>query len=159
MNIRDELFLVTGSLENARIDHALCGGMAVIVHGYPRLTRDIDLLLREEDLERARNALEKSGYTLPSGVLPFDVGKPTERRVFRVTKVEGNDHMPLELVLVSPFLEDVWKGREKHIVEGKTLCVVSREGLAKMKRAAGRPQDLADLSQLGLEDDESDVER
>ncbi len=27
-----------------------------------------------------------------------------------------------------------------------------REGLAKMKRAAGRPQDEADLSQLGLDE-------
>jgi hypothetical protein len=150
LNIKDELFLVTGALERASIDHALCGGMAVIIHGYPRLTRDIDLLLREEDLERAREALEDLGYTLPSGILPFDLGKPTERKVFRVTKVEGKDHMTLDLVLVSPFLEDVWRGRERHLVEGRTLRVVSREGLAKMKRAAGRPQDLADLSQLGL---------
>jgi len=155
MNIKDELFLVTGTLQKARVDHALCGGIAVIVHGYPRLTRDIDLLLREEDLERARKALEKSGYTLSSGVLPFDIGEPTERRVFRVTKVEGSEHMTLDLVLVSPFLEDVWEGREEHLVEGTTLCVVSREGLAKMKRAAGRPQDLADLSHLGIEQDRS----
>ena len=159
MNIRDELFLVTGTLEKARIEYALCGGMAVIIHGYPRLTRDIDLLLREEDLEQAQKALEKSGYTLPSGTIPFDIGKPTERRVFRVTKVDGQDHMTLDLVLVNPFLEDVWKGREKHLVEDKTLCVVSLEGLAKMKRAAGRPQDLADLSQLGLEGDMSDDEQ
>jgi hypothetical protein len=155
MNLRDELFLVTDTLENARIDHAICGGMAVVVHGYPRLTRDIDLLLREEDLERARSALEKVGYTLSAGILPFDVGKSTERRVFRVTKVEGARYMTLDLVLVSPFLEDVWKGRQKHLVEDRTLYVVSRAGLAKMKRAAGRPQDLADLSQLGLDDDVS----
>ena len=77
--------------------------------------------------------------------------KPTERRVFRLTKVEGNSHMTVDLVLVNPLLEDVWAAREKHLVEGKTLRVVSREGLGKMKRLAGRPQDLADLSQLGLE--------
>jgi hypothetical protein len=41
--------------------------------------------------------------------------------------------------------------REKRIVEGKTLQVVSRKGLAKMKQAAGRPQDLNDLSQLGID--------
>lgn len=157
MNIRDELFLVTGALTDAEVEYALCGGMAVIVHGYPRLTRDIDVLIREEDLERARGVLEKSGYTLPSGILPFDLGKPTERRAFRVTKVEGKDHMTLDLVLVSPFLEDVWRGRERHVVEDRPLYVVSRDGLAKMKRAAGRPQDLADLSQLDRAE-ESDAE-
>jgi len=64
MNLTEELFLVTGTLQAAAVDHALCGGIAVILHGYPRLTRGIDLLLREEDLERARKALEKAGYTL-----------------------------------------------------------------------------------------------
>lgn len=155
MNLKDELFLVTETLDKAGIDHALCGGIAVLIHGYPRLTRDIDILLREEDLQKARSSLEESGYTLSSGILPFDTGKPSERRVFRVTKVAGKDHMTLDLVLVSPFLEDVWLGREEHLVEDRKLRVVSLEGLAKMKRAAGRPQDLADLSQLGLENNGS----
>ncbi len=152
MNLKDELYLVTGTLERGGIEYALCGGIAVIIHGYPRSTRDIDLLIREEDLERARKALESAGYSLPSGMLPFDVGKRTERRVFRVTKARESDCMTLDLMLVSPFLEDVWKSRQKYLIDGRTLCVVSREGLAKMKRAAGRPQDRADLSQLGLDD-------
>lgn len=158
MNLKDELFLVTSTLTDAEIEYALCGGMAVVIHGYPRLTRDIDLLLREDDLDRAQKALAISGYTIPSGLLPFDAGKPNERRVFRITKIEGHDHMTLGLVMVNEFLEDVWEGRETHLVEGQTLCVVSREGLAKMKLAAGRPQDLADLSQMGLGDETSEKE-
>lgn len=154
MNLKEELFLVTDALRDAGIDHALCGGLAVAIHGYPRLTRDIDVLVREEDLDRAREILKVSGYTLSSGMIQFDLGKPTECRVFRVAKVEGEEYLTLDLVLVTPFLEDVLKGREKHLVEGRTLQVVSLEGLAKMKRAAGRPQDRADLSQLGLEQDE-----
>lgn len=50
MNLKDELLLITNTLSAARIDYALCGGVAVAVHGYPRATRDIDLLIREEDL-------------------------------------------------------------------------------------------------------------
>ena len=59
MNIQHELYLVIDTLQRAGIDYALCGGLAVIVHGYPRLTRDIDLLIREEDLVRARSSLKK----------------------------------------------------------------------------------------------------
>jgi hypothetical protein len=151
MNIKQELFLVIDTLQKSGIDHAICGGLAVVIHGYPRLTRDIDLLIREEDLERSRAAVRAVGYTVDSGLLTFDAGTPTEQRLFRVTKVEGEDHLTLDLVLVTAFLEDVWRDREPQQVEQRVLQVVSLEGLAKMKRVAGRPQDLADLSQLGLE--------
>jgi len=88
------------------------------------------------------------GYDLTSGIIPFDTGLATERRVFRVTKVEGRDFLTLDLLLVSPFLQDVWATREEHVVEGRRLRVVSLAGLTKMKRAAGRRQDLADLDYL-----------
>lgn len=152
MQLKDELFLVARTLEDAGIGYAVCGGLAVIIHGYPRSTRDIDLLIQAEDLERARKALERAGYAIASGWLPLDAGEPTEMRVFRLAKVEGGDCMTLDLVLVTPFLEDVWRNRENYLVEGRPLCVVSREGLIKMKRLGGRPQDLADLSELGRAD-------
>ncbi len=151
MNIRQELFLVIDTLQRAGIDYALCGGLAVVVHGFPRLTQDIDLLVREEDLDRARNALRSVGYSVESGILSFEAGTPNEVRLFRVTKVEAEDHMTLDLVLDAPHLRAVWRDRERHQVEDRMLQVVSREGLATMKRMAGRPQDLADLSHLGLE--------
>lgn len=153
MNLKEELFLIADTLTAGSIEYALCGGVAVAVHGYPRATRDIDLLLREEDLERATGVLAGVGYDLAAGVIPFDTGLPTARRVYRVSKVEGGDFLTLVLILVSPFLEDVWADRGRHQVQGKSLDVVSRQGLAKMKRAAGRPQDLADLRALGLEGD------
>jgi hypothetical protein len=153
MNLKDELFLIAGALQNAGIEYALCGGMAVAIHGFPRATQDVDILIRAEDLDRAQQALGVIGYDLPSGIIRFDTGLPTERRLFRVTKVEGREFLTLDLLLLSPFLEDVWHGREWQRVEGRQLQVVSRAGLAKMKRAAGRPQDLADLAQLGLEEE------
>ena len=155
MNLKHELFRVTEALTLAGIDYALCGGLAVAVHGYPRATRDIDILILEGDLDQSRNAMEEIGYTLSSGNIPFDAGQPTERRVFRISKAEDTDILTLDLILVAPFLQDVWEGREEHLVEGKTLQVVSLDGLTKMKHLAGRPQDLADLSQLGVEDDKT----
>lgn len=124
--------------------------MAVSVHGYPRLTRDIVVLIRQDDLEEARRALGAVGYTLDSGMIAFDSGKASEGRLHRVAKTEGTDFLTLDLILVNAFLEDVWRGRERHRLGDRDLQVVSRSGLTKMKRAAGRPQDLADLA--GLED-------
>ena len=150
MNIQQELFLVTGTLQKAGIDYALCGGLAVVVHGVPRLTQDIDLLVREQDLDQIRRTLANVGYTVESGFFSFDAGTPREVRLFRIVKVEGEDYMTLDLILVTPFLEEVWQGRERIQVEQYTLQVISCDGLAKMKSASGRSQDIADLSQLGL---------
>ena len=147
------MFAVIDALRKAGVDYALCGGLAVAVHGYPRATKDMDLLIREADLDRIRKSLEPVGYTVEAGIIPFDIGKPTERRVFRVSKIEGSELMTVDLILVSGFLEEVWSDREKHDLEGSELGVVSLKGLRTMKSIAGRPQDLADLAQLGSERD------
>lgn len=42
MKLEDELLKITDCLDQAGIDYGLCGGLAVVVHGYPRLTKDID---------------------------------------------------------------------------------------------------------------------
>ena len=34
------------ALERAKVPYALCGGLAVALHGFPRATKDIDLLSR-----------------------------------------------------------------------------------------------------------------
>ena len=151
MNLKEELIRVISALKQSRIEYALCGGMAVIIHGYPRATRDIDILIRENDLETVRDTLRDIGYTIDAGIIPFDAGRPTETRVFRTSKVEAGDLLTLDLMLTTPILEEVWDSQEKYLVEGEAISVVSRKGLAKMKRLAGRPQDIADLDALGLE--------
>lgn len=150
LDLKEELRSVTAALHREGIDYAICGGLAVAIHGYPRTTRDIDLLIREENLDRIVAVVKSIGYTLSAGIIPFDTGKPTERRVFRISKTQGEDLLTLDLILVSPFLEDVWAGRSSYQIADQEIQVVSLEGLAKMKRAAGRPQDIADLHQLGL---------
>jgi hypothetical protein len=55
-------------------------------------------------------------------------------------------------LLVTPQVEDVWETRETIDFLGRKLWVVSRGGLVKMKRLAGRPQDLADIERLENEE-------
>lgn len=154
MNLKTELLGVARALHRTEIPYALCGGLAVVVHGYPRLTRDIDLLVQEGDLDRARKALGKVGFTIPGGLIPFDVGKEHERRVFRLSKRIDDELLTLDLVLVPQFLQDVWEDREAYEVESVPIEVVSREGLLRMKRIAARPQDLSDIENLEREGEE-----
>lgn len=60
--------------------------------------------------------------------------------------------LSLNLLLVTPQVEDVWQTREEIDFLGNRLSVVSREGLIKMKRLAGKPQALADVERLANEE-------
>ena len=86
------------------VPYALCGGMAVVLHGYPRLTRDIDLLIRKPDLAAAETALAKAGFTIPGGTIPFGRGGPHERELVRFLKRVDDDLLTVDLLLLPEFL-------------------------------------------------------
>jgi hypothetical protein len=52
VTIYDELRAVLAALDQASVDYALVGGLAVAVWGAPRATKDIDLLVQPADLQR-----------------------------------------------------------------------------------------------------------
>jgi hypothetical protein len=65
MGLYQGLAGVVDALNEAGIDDAVCGGMAVAMHGYARLTKDIDLLVRREDVERILELAAPLGFDLP----------------------------------------------------------------------------------------------
>jgi hypothetical protein len=117
VNLKRELLEVARALDQAGVPYALCGGLAVALHGYPRLTRDIDLLVRPEDLNAARSALAGVGFSIEAGIIPFDAGQPHERRVYRVSKAIGAELLTVDMLLLPAFLQEVWQGRETYEVE------------------------------------------
>lgn len=54
MSLYEELERVVLALDDAGVPHALCGGLAVAVHGHVRATKDIDLVILASDVERAK---------------------------------------------------------------------------------------------------------
>lgn len=57
MNLVDELHAIAAALTEAGIPYAVCGGVAVTMHGATRSTKDIDVLLRPARL-RVRGAAD-----------------------------------------------------------------------------------------------------
>jgi aminoglycoside-2''-adenylyltransferase len=158
LDLYEELAGLIDLLNEAGIDYALCGGMAVVLHGYPRYTKDVDLLVRKEDVERIQRLVAQRGFDLPVARLPFDAGTERERWVHRISKVERGELLSLDLLVVTPVFEAVWLDRQVFDWRGQPIQAVSAEGLAIMKRLAGRRQDLADLENLGLLDEEEGPE-
>ena len=58
------------ALNKAKVKYVVAGGVAVVLHGYHRLTKDLDLvvLLEKKNLEKFFEALKKIGY-IPRGNL------------------------------------------------------------------------------------------
>ena len=146
----EELRSLVAVFNRHKIDFALCGGLAVAAHGVVRATQDIDFLIPEESLDAAYQAAAEVGYNIRGLDISF---KERTVEIRRVSNVVGEDVVSLDLLLVTSHVEDVWQGREEIEFMGQRLFVVSRGGLIKMKRQAGRPQDLADIDRLENETD------
>ena len=143
-----ELHAVADALRAAGVEFALCGGLALAVHGHVRATKDIDLLVPTAHRDAALIALRRAGFDLPAGPMTFGAGTPAERHVQRVSKAVAGALVTVDLILVEPAFATVWAGRLAFERDGARLVVVSREGLVAMKRIAGRAQDIADIEAL-----------
>jgi len=113
------------ALNDNRVRYLVAGGLAVVAHGYLRTTQDIDLVLdlEEDNTRRALKALEELGYN------------PTVR---------------VDLFLTPPFDFEPAYGRAKResLEPDLEITFVGLDDLIAMKRAAGRPQDQADIEKL-----------
>lgn len=148
MNLVDELHAIVNALRAAAIDYAVCGGIAVTIHGATRSTKDIDLVVRREDVDHVTDAIRPLGYKFVALPMVFDEGTPNERHVQRISKIVGADHLMVDLLLA----EAAFTGALDDRIEAKTaegsVSVVSRTTLLRMKQLANRPQDIADLEKL-----------
>lgn len=137
----DELTNLVKSFDEHDIKYAVCGGLAMAIHGFARATLDIDILILSESLEKALEIAASKG---------FDISfKEKAVEVRRVSKIDDEGEvLSLDLLPVTPQVRDVWESKIEMTLDGKDYSIVSREGLIKMKTLAGKPQDLVDIERL-----------
>jgi hypothetical protein len=159
-NLIDELEALVEAFDREGIEYAICGALALGYHGVVRATDDIDVLVSPAQLADAIRVARSVGFDVPARKMTFGLKAGVPRDIQRVSKIDSanGNLLTLDLLVVAPDLEEVWKTRI-HIepVPSKRLVVVSRDGLATMKKIAGRDQDLIDLRNLeraGASDDE-----
>ncbi|HEY8206364.1 MAG TPA: hypothetical protein VIG99_02705 [Myxococcaceae bacterium] len=115
-------------------------------HGHPRATKDLDVWVEPspENAERVLAALREFGAPLGSltvedltspGVT-YQIGVPP-LRIDVLTAIDG----------VADFAA-AWKHRRSTVLDGLPVVTIGRRELLKNKRAAARPQDLADVAAL-----------
>jgi hypothetical protein len=146
--VTDRLQRITRALEEADIAYALVGGQAVALWvatrdpAAVRTTKDVDILLRREDLPRARAAAATVAldyFEVVSVGMFLERSDPNPRKGIHL--LWAGEKVRPEYPLPSPTVD------EREIVEpGKQ--VVSLAGLIRMKLMSNRDQDRVHLRDL-----------
>jgi hypothetical protein len=146
-DLENELLQIRDGLDAESIEYAVCGGLALGIHGFPRYTIDIDLLIRADDYARVEALAERLGFRFRANPMTFAGGATEIRRISKIDPSDGEVLM-LDLLLVTPANEDAWHTRLRLPWHGGSLTVVSREGLIKLKLSRSSEQDLLDIKKL-----------
>lgn len=147
IDLYEELTGIIAALNVAGLEYALCGGTALAVHGVPRATVDIDMLMPTNALAPAGQLLGKRGYHAAGADMSFAGGAIVISRLTR-RDPESEDFLTVDLLHVTPSLREIWDGRQTTRWEGGVLVTVSRSGLMALKRMRGSAQDRADIERL-----------
>ena len=154
LDLYDEFKSIIASLTKRGIDYAVCGGLAMAVHGLARATVDIDLLILAESLEEVKKIAKELGYTIEAMPMTFAKGAVEIRRMSKLDP-EAGDLLALDLLLVTSQIQEAWESRTDAGWEYGKLKVVSREGLIALKSLRASGQDLDDINRLREARDES----
>ncbi len=153
-DIFEEFQKLIAKINQKQIPYAVCGGWALAIHGVPRATVDIDLLVLTENLEQIWHIAEELGYDVEGLPLSFDDGFLEIRRISKIDK-ESKTLFTIDFLLVTEGLTKVWETRENIDFENDKVWTVSREGLIFMKEISGRHKDLGDIESLKELENES----
>jgi hypothetical protein len=63
--VHDTLGRLSKALDEAQIDYAIAGAMAMFLHGFRRFTEDVDVIVTREGLAKVHEVLEGRGYVKP----------------------------------------------------------------------------------------------
>ena len=150
------------ALNSAEVPFIVVGGIAVIHHGYGRLTQDVDLVVQLERVAilRTFTALEAIGYRPAVPVSAEEFADPACRdrwikeKGMKVLKFWSDQHRetPIDVFIDDPFdfQKAITESDLREAAPGLEVRIVSLDTLLEMKASAGRPQDLADIDELNL---------
>lgn len=146
------------ALNKTKVNYLVCGGAAVVLLGFARLTVDLDLIvsLEKENLEKLYNVLIKLNYktTIPIKKEEFI----QKERLFELVGEKNmkvvsfyNSKDPLKVIDIGvnlPKIDEILKKKKRTRVGSLSIPIISIDDLIKMKKDLARKQDLIDVENL-----------
>jgi hypothetical protein len=134
-----------GLLCTNRVRFLVVGAHALAVHGRPRATGDLDLLVEPTvaNARRLRAALTAFGFTA--------LARQSEKFA-EPGRMATLGREPLRIDLLTSIsglsFAQAWRGRVRVVVDGNEVGFLGRREFIANKKAAGRPKDLLDVALL-----------
>lgn len=136
-------------LQKHEVKYVVIGGIASVLHGVPRATFDLDILIEATvaNAEKLLDALKGAGLGTAL-LITADELLAHEITIFK-------DRVRVDVQTRTPgiIFSEVWEKREEMDYQGQVFQVISKEDLIASKRAAGRDVDLEDVRLLELDDE------
>ena len=137
---------VFASFHKHQVKYLVIGGIAAVLHGVPRATFDLDILI-EATKDNAQRLLE--------AMIEAQLGTATLIEAQELLAQEitiFQDRIRIDVQTKTPGIkfETAWQHKETMVYQNQSFYVLSREDLIASKRAAGRAIDLEDVRLLEL---------
>jgi hypothetical protein len=147
------------TLNKAEARYVVVGGLATVLHGYARLTADVDLAvdLAPEEATKVIRALVTMGFRSQVPVSPEEFADQVvrekwlrEKHMRAFSLVDPANPMRVVDLLLKPEVPfgDLLARSQEVILNTTKIRIASIDDLIALKRQAGRPQDLMDIEQL-----------
>ena len=134
------------SFQKHEVKYVVIGGIAAILHGVPRATFDLDILIEAtpDNAQRLLDALLDAGLGTAALTSSGDI-LANEITVFK-------DRVRVDVQTSTPGLRftDAWRRKKVVTYQGQDFFILSKDDLVRSKRASGRPGDLEDARLLEL---------
>lgn len=138
--------------QDHEVRYLVIGGIAAVLHGVPRATFDLDILIEatSENAERLLEAL------LDAGLGTASLTDAPRVLANEITVFRDRVRIDVQTRTLGITFSEAWKRRETMVYHGQQFFVVSKGDLIASKRASGRPVDLEDVRLLELLDADKD---
>jgi hypothetical protein len=159
MAAESDFDLIFAALEKREVRYLVVGGVAVVLHGFPRFTADLDLIvaLHRPNATAAMDALSTLAYRPRAPVAAVDFADPVKRRewiedkglvVFSLWSPE-HPATEVDVFVEEPFpFDEAFARAERIQLATSSVMVASIPDLIELKRRAGRRKDQDDIEKL-----------
>jgi hypothetical protein len=152
MNLYDEFFSLISLFNKLGIRYAVVGGIALAFYARPRFTRDIDILVHQDDMNLLKIGTDRLGYeeTAEPWILTN-----TTLTLHRFLKIKGQDELMLDILLANA--DEHFRIIDDAVLAESAMGMVpvaAKRDIIQLKKSRSSDQDRVDISELEENDED-----